>query len=101
MSEPQSVSLSGAGSIKNIVQYHDVLREGLSAAADLVLDLRGIEDADLAFIQLILAARRSAQEGGLSLTLSHPAPEPILQILERGAFIGPAPDDRRHFWLAQ
>lgn len=101
MSEPQSLSLSGVGSIRNIVQYQDVLREGLSAGADLALDLGGIEDADLAFIQLIFAARRSAQERGLALTLSHPAPEPILQTLERGGFIGPAPDDRRNFWLAQ
>lgn len=101
MSEPQSVSLSGIGSIRHIVQYHEVLREGLSAGTDLVLDLAGIEDPDLAFIQLIFAARRCAQERGLSFTLSHPAPAPILQTLERGGFIGPAPDDRRHFWLAQ
>jgi hypothetical protein len=55
----------------------------------------------LAFVQLILAARRSAEARGVSLTLSDPAPKPILQVLERGGFIGPAPDHRRQFWLAQ
>jgi len=73
----------------------------LSAGADVALDLGDIEDADLSFIQLIISAQRSAQAHGLSLTLSSPAPEPILQTLERGGFIGPAPDDRRNFWLAQ
>jgi len=101
MPEPQSVRLSGAGNIRNISQYHDVLSEGLSAGTDMVLDLGDMEEADLAFIQLIVAARRSADARGLSLTLAHPAPEPILQTLERGGFIGPAPDDRRNFWLAQ
>ncbi len=101
ISELNSIRLSGAGGIRNIAHYHDLLREALSAGADLALDLGDMEEADLAFIQLIIAARRSAQASGLSLTLSHPAPDPILQTLERGGFIGPEPDDRRHFWLAQ
>jgi len=99
--DTQITRLSGVGIIRNIIQYHDVLCEVLSAGADVVLDLEGLEEADLAFIQLIISARRSAQARGLSLTLSGSAPEPILQILERGGFIGPAPDDRRQFWLAQ
>jgi anti-anti-sigma regulatory factor len=101
MSEPQTVSLSGAASIRNIAQYHAVLSEGLNAGTGVVLDLGDMEEADLAFIQLVIAARRSAQARGLSLSLAGPAPETILQTLERGGFIGPAPDDRRHFWLAQ
>jgi anti-anti-sigma regulatory factor len=99
--DTQTARLSGVGNIRNIIQYHDVLCEVLSAGADVVLDLEGLEEADLAFIQLIISARRSAQARGLSLTLSGSAPEPILQTLERGGFIGPAPDDRRQFWLAQ
>jgi len=101
MSEPQSVRLSGAGNIRNIAQYHAVLSEGLSAGTDVILDLDDMEEADLAFIQLVIAAQRTAEGCGLSLTLSGPAPEPILQTLERGGFVGPAPDDRRHFWFAQ
>jgi anti-anti-sigma regulatory factor len=101
MSEIRSVKLSGAVNIRNTVQHHEVLCGALSAGADISLDLGDVQDADLAFVQLIIAARRSAQDRGLTLTLSEPAPEPILQILERGGFIGPSPDDRRHFWLAQ
>jgi anti-anti-sigma regulatory factor len=101
MLKQYNITLSGAGSIRNTTQYHALLSEGLSTETDLALDLRGMEEVDLAFIQLIVAARRSAQARGLSLTLSHPAPDPILQTLERGGFIGPAPDDRRNFWLAQ
>ncbi len=101
MTETRSVKLSGAASIRNTVQHHEVLSAALSAGVDVSLDLGDVQDADLAFVQLIIAARRSAKDRGLALTLSDPAPEPILQILERGGFIGPAPDDRRHFWLAQ
>ncbi len=101
MTETLSVKLSGAASIRNTVQHHEVLSTALSAGVDMALDLGDVQDADLAFVQLIIAARRSAKARGLALALSDPAPEPILQILERGGFIGPAPDDRRHFWLAQ
>jgi len=78
-----------------------MLSEEMSVGSDVALDLEGMEDVDLAFIQLIIAAQRSAQARGLTLSLSRPAPDPILQTLERGGFIGPAPDDRRCFWLAQ
>jgi len=101
MSESRSIRLSGAGGIRNITQHYEVLSEGINTGADIALDLRDVEEADLAFIQLVVAARRSAEARGLSLTLSHPAPEPTLQTLERGGFIGAVPDDRRNFWLAQ
>jgi anti-anti-sigma regulatory factor len=99
--EPQTIQLSGAGGIRNIGPHYELLSQALSAGADIALDIGDVEDADLTFIQLIIAARHSAQARGLSLTLSSPAPEPVLQTLERGGFIGPEPDDRRQFWLAQ
>jgi hypothetical protein len=101
MSEVQSIQMSGVGGIRNIAKYHDVLRDAVSAGVDFALNLVDMEEVDLSFIQLIFAARRSAEARGLLITLSHPAPEPILKTLERGGFIGPAPDDRRQFWLAQ
>jgi len=67
---------------------------------DLLLDLSAVEEADLTLIQLILSARRSAADRNLSLLLTESAPEPVLRMLERGGFIGPAPDTRRDFWLA-
>jgi len=101
MSEHQSIRLTGVGSIRNAAEYHNLICEALSAGENLALDIETMEEADLAFIQLIISARRSAEERGLSLSLTCPAPEAILQTLERGGFIGPAPDDRRQFWLAQ
>ncbi len=101
MSASISVKLSGVASIRNVAQHHGVLLDALNEGGDMSLDLGAAEDVDLAFVQLILAARRSAEARGVSLTLSDPAPKPILQVLERGGFIGPAPDHRRQFWLAQ
>jgi hypothetical protein len=101
MSATQSIKWAGAANIRNIVKYHDELRDALTAGVDLSLDLGGMEEVDLAFIQLVLAARRSAEARGVAFALTDPAPEPILQVLERGGFIGPCPDDRRNFWLAQ
>ncbi len=101
MSATQSISWDGVASIRNVTEYHEELCEALSAGIDVAISLAGMEEVDLAFIQLIISARRSAETRGFAFTLSGPAPEPILQVLERGGFIGPAPDDRRNFWLAQ
>jgi ABC-type transporter Mla MlaB component len=101
MAEPQVLNLSGAMHLRAITDPHAALVQALGAGSDVILDLSEVEEADLTFIQLILSATRTASERGLSLTLSAPAPEPVMQLLERGGFVGAAPDPRRDFWLAQ
>ena len=96
----QLIQCVGPMHLRSIAEPHAALIQAFEAGEDLVLDLSGVEEADLTFVQLILAAQRSAGEQGLVLTLSAPAPEPVMQILERGGFISSAPDARRNFWLA-
>jgi len=101
MAATEVLQISGAMHLRAIADPHAALVQAFAAGADVILDLSEVEEADLSFVQLIISAQRTATERGLSLTLSAPAPEPVLQILERGGFIGPAPDDRRNFWLKQ
>jgi anti-anti-sigma regulatory factor len=101
MAEPQVLNFSGAMTLRAIADPHAALVQALTAGTDVTLDLSDVEEVDLSFIQLILSATRTAAERGLSVTLSAPAPEPVMQTLERGGFLGAAPDPRRDFWLAQ
>jgi len=87
--------------LRSITDPHAALVQAFSAGSDVILDLSEVEEADLSFVQLIISAQRTAVEKGLSLTLSAPAPEPVMQILERGGFLVSAQDASRDFWLAQ
>jgi len=101
MAATEVLQLSGAMHLRSIADPHAALVQAFAAESDVILDLSDVEEADLSFVQLIISAQRTAAEKGLSLTLSAPAPEPVIQILERGGFIGAAPDARRDFWLKQ
>jgi len=57
------------------------LREALSSAFDekggVVLDVAGVEDADITFLQLLIAADAFAREQGRRLSLTGPLPEGV------------------------
>jgi ABC-type transporter Mla MlaB component len=101
MSATEALRLSGAMHLRTLADPYAALVQAFAAGTDLTLDLSEVEEADLTFVQLIVSAQRTAEAQGVNLALAAPAPEPILQVLERGGFIGPAPDARRDFWLAQ
>ena len=100
MSASHKLSFPHVVDVKSVAGVHATLVQALGASRDLCLDLSDVEEADVSLVQLILAARRSADKQHLSLSLASPAPEHVIRMLERGGFIGPMPDDRRDFWLA-
>lgn len=63
------VALQGDLGLREASQVQDLLREALSAARAVELDVRGITGLDISIVQLIAAARRSAQQRGGSLSL--------------------------------
>lgn len=65
----------------------------------LVVDVDAVTETDLTFVQLMESARRKAGETGCSLTLRHPAAGPLLEVLQRGGFLGDGNTDRATFWL--
>ncbi len=65
-----------------------------------VVDIDGVTEADLTFIQLLEAARRSAAEADRDLTLAQPAGPAVQEILQRGGFLDADPA-RATFWLQE
>lgn len=65
-----------------------------------VVDIGGVTEADLTFIQLLEAARRSAAEADRDLTLAQPAGPAVQEILQRGGFLDADPS-RATFWLQE
>jgi phospholipid transport system transporter-binding protein len=64
--------LTGELTIGEAAAQHEKLRDAL-AAGQCRLDLAGIEACDSAGVQLLLAARRSAQAQGLVLSIDAPS----------------------------
>jgi anti-anti-sigma regulatory factor len=73
----------------------------LSDGASVVIDLAAATEVDIAFIQLIEVARRSAPQLGASLSLASPAPGPVRDVLERGGFIAGGDPELLTFWLQE
>jgi len=69
----------------------EAIRSTLAAALDdgapIAIDCGGATDVDVSFIQLLLAARRSAAQRGASLALAAPAAGVLRTALERGGFL--------------
>jgi MFS superfamily sulfate permease-like transporter len=93
------VQFSDNVTISNISDAHDILLAALEHNNSITIDIDGLEEADLTFVQLIESARRSAAEGGRSIQLRQAAQGAVLQVLQRGGFLDPDDRDRTNFWL--
>jgi hypothetical protein len=93
------VRFSESVTISNISAAHDLLSTALECNNSIIVDIAGLEEADLTFVQLIESARRSAAEGGRSIRLQQAADGAVLQVLQRGGFLDPEDRDRTDFWL--
>lgn len=70
---PGMLPFTGAQTIAGVEAAHAALREALATAQGrLVVDCRAVTDVDFAFLQLLLAARRSAREDGKTLSVLPP-----------------------------
>ena len=85
------LALEGDLTIHHAAELKDRLLAAL-AAGTRCLDLSDVAECDSAGVQLLLAARRSAQESGQPLTLA-PVSEPLREVLQRYGLLhllGPA-----------
>lgn len=92
----------GALTVRNAAAQAVRLRNVLADGRVVALDLSGITDIDLSFIQLVLAARRSAAATGGAVTLAAPAEGLLKDVLKRAGLIadGEQFSDETAFWLA-
>jgi len=91
------VRLSGAQTIREAEGTLQALRDALAAAPEkIALDCDGIEETDLAFLQLVIAARKSAAKAGKTLVLTAAAHGPLLTALDSA---GIRPEGDYRFWF--
>jgi anti-anti-sigma regulatory factor len=95
------LTLNGPLTVRHAPEIHLRLREALGQGS-VTVDCRAADEFDLSFIQLILAARRSAAATGRTLRLAHPADATLLDRLQQAGMVRlgdeePAAD--QDFWL--
>jgi anti-anti-sigma regulatory factor len=85
--QPHILALSGPQTIREIAQTHAALLDALRQPRDVVLDCADVTAADLSFIQIILAARRTVGETGRRFALHRPPAGALAHALTRGGFL--------------
>jgi ABC-type transporter Mla MlaB component len=95
------IVFDGVATIRTIDALHVRLADALCAQDHLQIDVSGLTEVDISFIQLVLAARKSARRDGKRLSLAAPADGVLRDSLILGGFL--APDGQPHpgtdFWL--
>ncbi len=87
----RTVVLSGPRTVRYAEETRTLLLEALQGSSPVALDCSAVSEADLSFVQLLLAARRSAQLSGNVVTLAHSPGGVLRQALSRAGF-GTSPD---------
>ena len=98
------VRLEGPLTSGELAPVHDELTKAIEKNQTVTLDCNAVTAADIGLVQLIVSARRTAQDAGKSVTLSAPAYGALLDVLTRGGFVnapGCAPAAAQAFWLNQ
>lgn len=74
------------------------LYNAVSIYSILEIDCSAVEEADLSFVQLLLAAKESARRSGRAVRLAQPVSGALHDILRRGGFLTATNTDLA-FWL--
>jgi len=93
--------LTGQITLQSAEAIHAKLLEVVSQPV-VEIDLGGATEVDLSLVQLILAARLSAERLDGKFTLSQPASGPLLETLRSGGFSGADGDEAgpdQAFWF--
>lgn len=80
------VELSGPLTIASMARCRARLLEAFQDQRDIVVACEDATEFDIAFVQVILAARKLADEHGIGLRLAEPAPAGLQDIIRRGGF---------------
>jgi anti-anti-sigma regulatory factor len=90
------VKFAGSQTIREAEDVSRILRDALSIHSFVVLDCDEVEEADLTFLQLLIAGWRSAQRDGKQFGLTATARGPLLAALDRA---GIHPEGEHLFWF--
>ncbi len=95
------VVFDGVQTVRNIQSAYDRLAVAIAEHRTIEVDCDGIAELDLSLIQLLIAAKRSADKNGKSLRLAAPASGILRSALDRAGFLSAGNDASHHaaFWL--
>ena len=79
----------GASTIQSAVEAQARLSEALAGGGDVSVDCSAVDEADIAFLQLLIAAHRSATMRGISLRLTPRPSKEFLAALDRSGLTLP------------
>lgn len=93
------IELSGVQTVRSIRAVHFRLTDELARNQAIEIDCNAVTELDLSLIQLLLAAKRSADKVGKSFTLAAPAAGPLRDSLDRAGFLAAGESSTAAFWL--
>ncbi len=82
----RTVEVPASVTVRSISDFRTILADVMDDQEDVVLDLAGLTDADLSFVQITEAARRHLADRGRELRLLQPAQGPLAALLDRPGF---------------
>lgn len=97
------VRLQGSLTLRDAKQMHSLLQAAISASREVEVDVRDVSNIDVSIIQLIVSARKSAEQRGRRLVLVTEPDGAFRAALAKAGFLG---DDGacRHadeeFWMS-
>jgi anti-anti-sigma regulatory factor len=93
------VAISGDLTIRSVDALQAELSTAIHDYSEIILNITDVVEADLTFVQLVEAARKSAAQQDKALRLSGPVGGDLRAMLERGGFLDDSAADRSRFWL--
>lgn len=94
-----ALAISDTANIRVIENLRTAMLEEFQIHEDLELDISQLADADVSFLQLVVAARKLAVAEGKRFRLVAPAGPVLVSLLERAGFLAKGNADASHFWL--
>ena len=76
----------GEQTVRTVGELRQTLLEAITPDGRTVLDIDGVEEADLSFVQALESARSHAEALGSQLRLAGPAPRAVREVLDCAGF---------------
>jgi anti-anti-sigma regulatory factor len=100
----RTIVLAGDLTLRTVEQTRRRLLDDMVEGHAITIDCADDATVDMTFLQVIIAARKTAQTNGIELRLARPAPVPVRMLLERAGLIGDDGQARAEdidFWTAK
>lgn len=96
------LTLEGPSTVRNAEAVHSQLTGFLKRRRNIEIDCSQVTEIDLTFVQLLIAARKTAHQMGKTLVMSEPATGSLRDVLSQCGLLSKtdgADGDERAFWL--